>query len=49
MSDTITIGSATQEPKPFCAAHKLGSGQRQALAVEALAGVQPITQLLVRA
>ena len=45
MSDTITIGSATQEPKSFCAAHQLGGGERQALAVEALAGVQPIAQL----
>jgi hypothetical protein len=45
MSFTSTIGSATPKPEPFCAARQLGGGERQKVAVQALAGVQPIAQV----
>ena len=45
MSVTETIDSSESQPKSFCAAQALEADQRRALAVAALASVQPITQL----
>lgn len=43
-----TAGNDRSTPRPLCAAHGLPSQQRQALALQGLAGTQPISTLSAR-
>ena len=45
MSCTISIGQNAVNPELFCAAKTLQSSQRQELAIQVLAGTQPVAAL----